>query len=106
MRLKRIQTGPSCRATRSTADSYLYSIINKFRGEDPDWSLVAEDWPTFLYDEQAGWNGKDIRKGLFRGHVLARVSLIDSTTIHTRPPTSNICAGCAPSFPQQDCCQG
>lgn len=35
--------------------------------------LIAEEWPTFLYDELAGWSMKDVRNGLFRGHVLARV---------------------------------
>lgn len=34
---------------------------------------MAEEWPTFLYDEQAGWNENNIKNGLFRGHVLARV---------------------------------
>jgi hypothetical protein len=47
--------------------------------------LVAEDWPTFLYDEQAGWSQSDIRKGLFRGHVLVRVGLINSTIARIQP---------------------
>ena len=49
------------------------SIIAKCREGDPGWTLMAEEWPTFLYDEQAGWNENNIRNGLFRGHVLARV---------------------------------
>lgn len=36
--------------------------------------LVAEEWPTFLYDETVEWSRRDIRSGLFRGHVLIRVS--------------------------------
>jgi len=39
--------------------------------------LVAEDWPTFLYDERTGWSERNIRCGLFRGHVLMRVCLIN-----------------------------
>jgi hypothetical protein len=55
----------------------LCSTIAKFQaGDDSDWSLIAEEWPTFLYDERAGWNGSDIRNGLFQGHVLAQASLI------------------------------
>ena len=52
------------------------SAIARFEDdENLDWSLIAEEWPTFLYDERAGWNARDVRKGLFRGHVLARVRL-------------------------------
>jgi hypothetical protein len=62
-----------------------HSVINRFRDEDSGWSLVAEDWPTFLYDEQAGWSQSDIRKGLFRGHVLVQVGLINSTIACIQP---------------------
>ena len=52
------------------------SAIARFKDdEDLDWSLIAEEWPTFLYDERVGWNARDVRNGLFRGHVLARVGL-------------------------------
>ena len=52
----------------------LYRVISRLRdAEDPNWTLFAEEWPTFLYDEQAGWTEHNIRNGLFRGHVLARV---------------------------------
>jgi len=52
------------------------SIIARFKDtEQPDWALISKEWPTFLYNERAGWNETHIRNGLFRGHVLARVSL-------------------------------
>ena len=44
-------------------------------GESANHALVAEEWPTFLYDETSGWSINDVRRGLFRGHVLARVCL-------------------------------
>ena len=62
-----------------------HSVIARFRDQDSDLSLIAEDWPTFLYDELTGWNQNDIRKGLFRGHILVRVSVINSKITHTRP---------------------
>lgn len=43
---------------------------------------MAEEWPTFLYDEQAGWTEKDIKNGLFRGHVLARIGVIQPDPNH------------------------
>ena len=43
-----------------------------------EWMLIAEEWPTFLYDEQVGWSRRNIRNGLFRGHVLARVRSLHS----------------------------
>jgi hypothetical protein len=50
-------------------------VISRLRNdEDHEYSLIAEEWPTFLYDEHAGWNEKDRTRGLFRGHVLVRVS--------------------------------
>jgi len=53
----------------------LFSVIARFcDDEDHSHSLIAEEWPTFLYDEHAGWNENDVRRGLFRGHVLVRVS--------------------------------
>ena len=52
-----------------------HSVISRFcDDEDDDHRLIAEEWPTFLYDEYSGWNEKDRKRGLFRGHVLARVS--------------------------------
>lgn len=52
-------------------------MISRFRDDkDHVCSLIAEEWPTFLYDEHAGWNEKDRKRGLFRGHVLVRVSQI------------------------------
>jgi len=59
----------------TNAHTAPFSIIAKFNDdEDHEYSLIAEEWPTFLYDEQAGWSKKDLRRGLFRGHVLVRVS--------------------------------
>ena len=54
----------------------LASTIAKLKAqdEDPNWQLIAEEWPTFLYDEQAGWSEAKVNQGLFRGHVLVRVS--------------------------------
>jgi hypothetical protein len=35
-------------------------VISRLRNdEDHEYSLIAEEWPTFLYDEHAGWNEKD-----------------------------------------------
>ena len=52
----------------------IHRTIAKLQdSEDTTCALIAEEWPTFLYDEQAGWSSRDIRNGLFRGHVLARV---------------------------------
>jgi hypothetical protein len=49
-------------------------MIDRFVAcESADHMLVAEEWPTFLYDEASGWSIHDVRRGLFRGHVLARV---------------------------------
>ena len=52
------------------------TIVKLQDDEDMDWALIAEEWPTFLYDEQAGWSNCNIRNGLFRGHVLAQVCSI------------------------------
>ena len=63
--------------------THTNSTIDKFMGgESADYILVAEEWPTFLYDEESGWNIKDIRRGLFHGHILARVSSIYPMTYH------------------------
>ena len=52
----------------------IHRTIKKFvDGDSPDYLLVAEEWPTFLYDELSGWTSSNVSKGLFRGHVLARV---------------------------------
>jgi len=82
MRLRRIQTGLclSHKPNRPTTDLLLHSVINRFRGEDSDLLLITEDWPTYLDDERVGWNQNNVRKGLFRGHVLVRVS---PTITHT-----------------------
>jgi hypothetical protein len=53
-----------------------FSIIARFKEGDPAWQLIAEEWPTFLYDEQVGWSEGNIRNGLLRGHVLVRVSFM------------------------------
>lgn len=58
------------------------TIAKFLDGESTAYSLVAEEWPTFLYDELSGWSSNNVSKGLFRGHVLARVS---PTTISNRP---------------------
>ena len=62
-------------------------IIANFKKGGADWQLVAEELPTFLYDERAGWNEKKVWKGLFRGHILVRVSCICSHTSCTTPPS-------------------
>ena len=63
--------------------THTNSTIDKFMGgESADYILVAEEWPTFLYDEESGWNIKDIRRGLFHGHILARVSSIHPMIHH------------------------
>ena len=58
---------------RSKAHPVHRTIAKLQDDEDMDWALITEEWPTFLYDEQAGWSSHNIRNGLFRGHVLARV---------------------------------
>lgn len=63
------------------------SVIALFEDVDSGYVRNAEEWPTFLYAEQAGWSDKDIKNGLFRGHVLSRVS-------------SGSCSVC-PTFNQQ-----
>ena len=55
-----------------------------FDNNDPNFQLVAEEWPTFLYDEEAGWNAEKAENGLFRGHVLTRVGLMVSV-LHSNP---------------------
>jgi hypothetical protein len=65
--------------TRQYSDKRLLTkmcrTIAKFKAkDDTNWQLIAEEWPTFLYDEEAGWSEGSIRTGLFRGHVLVRVS--------------------------------
>ena len=70
-------------STVSPCLTHTNSTIDKFLGgESPDHRLVAEEWPTFLYDERSGWSINDVRRGLFRGHVLARVGPILSITHH------------------------
>ena len=57
--------------------------IAKFDTNDPNFQLVAEEWPTYLYDEEAGWNIEKPENGLFRGHVLIRVGVMPSS--HSNP---------------------
>jgi len=52
-----------------------------FDKNNPNFQLVAEEWPTFLYDEEAGWNADKAEHGLFRGHVLTRVTIFTFTLI-------------------------
>ena len=68
---------------------HLFSAIAKFKArKDLDWLLIAEEWPTFLYDEQSGWSENKVQEGLFRGHVLVRVSAVCSCVpYHSKPPT-------------------
>ena len=76
-----------------------------FDNNDPNFQLVAEEWPTFLYNEEAGWNAEKAENGLFRGHVLIRVGPVTTMhpsqlPIHPLLPT----LGCPPGVPEQDCC--
>jgi len=57
-----------------------------FNNNDPDFQLVAEEWPTFLYDEAAGWNVEKAENGLFRGHVLTRVGSMPSPSCPVHCP--------------------
>jgi len=76
-----------------------------FDNNDPNFQLVAEEWPTFLYDEEAGWNVEKAENGLFRGHVLTRVGLCChhriQAIVHSPPPL-----GCPSTVLKQDCCSG
>ena len=69
--------------------THQHSVLDGYKDVDSDWILVAEDWPTFLYDERAGWNERDVRNGLFRGHVLVRVSAAHSMTGLSPSSSSN-----------------
>ena len=64
--------GKQCHSIIHIADTPSRTIA-KFDNDDPNFQLVAEEWPTFLYDEEAGWNADRAENGLFRGHVLTRV---------------------------------
>ena len=57
-----------------TTHMYTPRTIAKLQEGGDGWEHVAEEWPTFLYNEQAGWSTTDIWCGLFRGHVLIQVS--------------------------------
>ena len=82
------------------------STIDKLKGgESADYALVAEEWPTFLYDEESGWNIKDIRRGLFRGHILARVSSIHLYHTSPEPEGDPPYSGRSTNVPQQDSSQ-
>lgn len=63
-------SGPPCIGPWLTLHN---SVIARFKGDEPELVMYAEDFPTFLYDESAGWNPRNLRNGLFRGHVLVRV---------------------------------
>ena len=69
----------------STACLYLTitkSMIDVFLGgESTNHALVAEEWPTFLYNKTSGWSINDVRRGHFCGHVLARVCLNSYTVL-------------------------
>ena len=79
MHLKRTQISTSL-DTICSKTHRLSRVISRLQDvEDPNWTLFAEEWPTFLYDEQAGWTKHNIRNGLFWGHVLARVRPTHST---------------------------
>jgi len=94
--LEEFERDPAAYASSShplhTTHMALPSIIARFcDDENHAHSLIAEEWPTFLYDEHAGWNENDMRRGLFRGHVLVRVSQTWSPQLpmshgHTPPP--------------------
>ena len=75
MHLRGTQTGvPKDWDSDGRYSPTMFRTIAKFKaGGDPNWQLIAEEWPMFLYDEEAGWSEANIRKGLFRGHVLVRV---------------------------------
>ena len=77
--------------------------IALFDKDDPNFQLVAEEWPTFLYDEEAGWNAEKAENGLFRGHVLVRVRLMPSVP-HLVQYTFTPTLGRPPGVPKQDSC--
>lgn len=72
MNLRRAQKGKAHHDKEPTTHSSP-SIISLFELEEPGYVRNAEEWPTFLYEEQVGWSDKDIKHGLFQGHVLSRV---------------------------------
>ena len=53
-----------------------FRIIANYKAGGPGWQLIAKELPTFLYDERAGWNVNNMKKGLLRGHILVRVCYI------------------------------
>ena len=91
--------GPSHLCTTSTANPSLHRIIEMFKDEGAGCTLVAEDWPTFLYDEQAGWNERNIRNGLFRGHVLVRVGPTKCILPGADLSINDKCTGCTSGLP-------
>lgn len=68
-----------------------------FDKNDPNFQLVAEEWPTFLYDEEAGWNADKAENGLFRGHILTRVCFMQSQLhpAHHHLPPFRLPSGCS-----------
>ena len=75
--------GKYCCPTMHITDTTTRTIA-MFDANDPEFQLVAEEWPTFLYDEEAGWNVRKPENGLFRGHVLTRVRVMPSV-LHSIP---------------------
>jgi len=49
------------------------SFLNKLK--DGRIKIMAEDWPTFLYDSHSTYNPEDIEVGLMRGHLAVRVRI-------------------------------
>jgi len=47
--------------------------------QDGKIKIKATHYPTFLYDESMGYDPQEIDKGLFRGHLLLRVSASGNT---------------------------
>ena len=70
------------------------------------WVLITEEWPTFLYDEQAGWSNHNIRNGLFWGHVLARVCSTHSAIANAWLTNPVALPGCDLPLLQQICSTG
>ena len=101
MHLRWIQLGRKCLPAMHIADT-LASTIAMFDNNNPNFQLMAEEWPTFLYDEEAGWNAEKAENGLFHGHVLTWVGVMLSPlhpahspfTPHFRSPS-----GCSKTRP-------
>jgi len=84
----------------------LTSTIAMFDNNDPNFQLVAEEWPTFLYNEEAGWNAEKPENSLFHGHVLTWVDSMPSPLHPAHHPFTPPTLGYPSGVPQQDCCSG